>query len=59
MPVPICLTAPAPEIAPLKVAVSERLKASVPLFVTPPAMLPEVPPLPSCSVPPEIVVPPL
>ena len=59
MPVPIWLTTPAPAMAPLKVTVSDRLNASVPLFVTPPEMSPEVPPLPSCSVPPVMVVPPL
>jgi hypothetical protein len=41
------------------VTVSERLKASVPLSVTLPTMLPVVPPLPSCKVPALIVVPPL
>ena len=56
---PIWPTAPAPEIAPLKFTVSERLKASMPLLDTPPEMPPEMPPLPSCNVPPEIVVPPL
>lgn len=55
-PTPVCVTAPLPEITPPKLALSDRLKASVPLLATSPAMLPLVPPLPICSVPAPIVV---
>ncbi|KGD58782.1 outer membrane autotransporter barrel 6 domain protein [Burkholderia pseudomallei] len=60
VPVPICWIPPVPEITPLTVpALSLRLKISVPLSTTFPTMLPEVPPLPSCKAPAEIVVPPV
>ena len=59
VPVPIWLITPPPEIWPAKVWTSERLKVSAPLSTTLPRIAPEVPPLPSCSVPAEIVVPPV
>jgi hypothetical protein len=59
VPLPIWLTDPAPEMTPSKVSASERLKASAALLVTLPMMEPLVPPLPSCSVPALIVVPPV
>jgi len=46
-------------MTPPKVSVSLRLKASVPSLLTLPAIEPEVPPEPTCSVPPVIVVPPV
>ena len=59
MPGPCCTRLPAaPEMFPPKTTLSERAKASVPLLiVTFPAMLPVVPPLPTCSVPPLTVEP--
>ena len=59
MPEPSCCTAPLPEITPAKVSAFDRLKASVALLVTLPVIDPAVPPLPICSVPPPIVVPPV
>ena len=50
---------PVPVILLAKVRSSLRLTTKVPLLVTSPAAIePAVPPLPSCSVPAEIVVPP-
>lgn len=52
-----CLTTPpVPEIEPAKVWASERLKTSVPLVTTLPAIEPAVPPAPTASVPPEMMV---
>jgi hypothetical protein len=59
VPVPSCVTAPVPLITPASVIASLRLIANVALFVTFPAMLPVVPPAPTCSVPAVIVVPPV
>lgn len=59
MPVPALVREPVPEIAPAKVRLSERAKARVPLVTTSPERLPVVPPLPTCRVPAEIVVPPV
>jgi hypothetical protein len=59
VPGPIRLTDPEPEIFPANVAASERLNASPALLVTSPTIEPVAPPLPSCSVPAEIVVPPV
>ena len=59
VPVPSCAKAPDPEMTPPKVNVSERLMAKMPLLVTLPAIEPLAPPLPSCRVPPLIVVPPV
>nr|WP_188590166.1 hypothetical protein [Achromobacter denitrificans] len=59
VPAPIWLTVPLPEITPAKLTASDRLNTSVPLLATFPTMTPEVPPLPSCSVPPAMVVPPV
>ena len=56
---PSCTKLPVPLITPAKVTESLRSKARVPLSVTLPVMLPLVPPLPSCSVPALIVVPPV
>ncbi len=57
MPEPAWFTAPVPEITFVTVIVSERLKASVALFVTLPAPSePDVPPSPIRSVPALIVV---
>ena len=49
---------PLPEIVPPKTTVSERLIAKVALLLTSPTIEPVVPPLPSCSVPAEMTVPP-
>jgi len=49
---------PVPETTVARLRSSDRLMARVPLFVTLPAIEPVVPPLPICSVPAEIVVPP-
>jgi hypothetical protein len=43
----------------VQVRLFDRLKARMLLLVTSPTMLPVVPPLPNCSVPPLIVVPPV
>ncbi len=59
VPVPTCDRAPVPLIAPARLRSLLRLKTSVPLLVTSPTMLPEVPPLPSCKVPAVMVVPPV
>ena len=59
MPVPAWVSEPVPVMTPAKVMLSERLKASTPLSVTLPAIEPVVPPLPTCSVPALIVVPPV
>ena len=59
MPVPICCSEPVPETTPAKVMLSEWSKARIALSVTLPAIEPVVLPLPICSVPAEIVVPPL
>ncbi len=59
VPVPVCWTAPLPEIVPAKVVASERLKTSVPALATSPTREPVVPPLPSWRVPPLMVVPPV
>ena len=59
LPVPSFVKAPAPVILLAKVRSSLRLMANVPaLVMSPAATEPDVPPLPSCSVPAEIVVPP-
>jgi hypothetical protein len=57
--VPVCVSAPVPEMTPLSASVPVRLIASVPLFTTSPTIEPVAPPLPSCSVPPLMVVPPV
>jgi hypothetical protein len=54
-----CWTDPVPEMALLKVAWLERLKTSALLLTMLPVIEPVVVPLPSCSVPPLIVVPPV
>ena len=55
-----CVKLPEPAIAPPNVGVPERLKTSALLSVTGPApKAPEAPPLPTCSVPPVIVVRPV
>ncbi len=56
---PSLTTLPVPLIAPPKMIGSLRSKASVPLSMTFPVMLPVVPPFPSWSVPAVIVVPPV
>jgi hypothetical protein len=48
-----------PEIVPPNAKTLERLIARMPLSMTFPVMEPVVPPLPRCSVPAQIVVPPL
>ena len=58
-PGPICVMAPVPLMAPAKAALPARLNASMPLSTTLPTMLPAMPPLPTWSVPAEIVVPPV
>ena len=60
MPLPFCVSAPAPEMSPAKVTRSVRLKERVApaATATSPLMLPVVAPLPICSVPAETVVPP-
>jgi hypothetical protein len=58
VPAPACVTLPLPEMAPPNVALSERLKTSAPLLATSPMIEPPAPPLPSCSVPAVMVVPP-
>jgi hypothetical protein len=59
VPVPAFTNVPVPEIVLPNVKASERLTAKVPLFTTSPTIDPLVPPLPSCSVPLAIVVPPV
>jgi hypothetical protein len=59
VPGPAWTNAPVPEMAPPKVKVSERLIAKVPLSTTSPTIDPLATPLPSCSVAPLIVVPPV
>ena len=46
-------------MTPPKAKVSERLMANVPLSTTSPVIEPLAPPLPSCRVPPVMVVPPV
>jgi hypothetical protein len=58
VPAPDCTKLPVPLTTPPKVTASLRSKANVPLSVTFPVMLPVAPPLPSCSVPALMVVPP-
>jgi hypothetical protein len=53
------VSVPEPLTAPAKVEVSLRLNTRAALSVTFPAMLPLAPPLPICSVPALIVVPPV
>ncbi|GJD43419.1 hypothetical protein AFCDBAGC_1271 [Methylobacterium cerastii] len=62
VPLPLCRSKPAPETPPAKVIASPRLNASVlvlALRATSPTIEPVVPPVPICSVPVEIVVPPV
>ena len=59
VPVPICCSEPVPETTPAKVMLSERSKVRIALSETFPVIDPDVAPLPICSVPAEIVVPPL
>ncbi|GJD43422.1 hypothetical protein AFCDBAGC_1274 [Methylobacterium cerastii] len=59
VPAPDLVTLPVPETVPAKVIASERVNASVPLSTTLPTIEPVVPPAPICSVPAEIVVPPV
>jgi len=60
VPPPIWLTIPVPEMLFATVIVSLRLKASVALSTTLAVpSVPEVPPLPICSVPDEMVVVPV
>ena len=59
VPGPACTKPPVPEMALPNVNVSERLMAKVPLVTTSPAIDPLAPPLPSCSVPALMVVPPV
>ena len=57
MPEPLKLTTPVPEMALPTVTASLRLKASVALSTTfSVPSVPEVPPLPICKVPAEMVV---
>ena len=58
VPGPSSSRPPLPLMSPAKATSSERLKASTPLFSTLPAIMPVVPPSPSCRVPPEMIVPP-
>ena len=50
-PAPDCVSAPAPLITPECVTALLRLKTSVPLLITSPAMAPDVLPSPNCKVP--------
>jgi hypothetical protein len=59
VPEPFCSTKPTPEMTPGTKKASERLKARTLSFTIFPAIEPEVPPLPSCKVPAEIVVRPV
>src|SRR5882724_10887278 len=59
VPPPIWVRAPVPVIAPPTVIASERLNARVALLVMLPVIEPEVPPLPICRVPAEMVVVPV
>ena len=60
VPVPAWVRLPLPEMALPTVRVAELLKASALLLTTLPVPSePVAPPLPTCSVPPEIVVEPL
>ena len=53
------MNAPVPEMTPPKVKVSDRLMAKIPLSTTSPRIEPLAPPLPSCSAPPLMMVPPV
>jgi hypothetical protein len=59
VPGPACTSEPVPEIRLSSVNVPDRLITNVPLFTMSPTTDPLAPPLPSCSVAPEIVVPPV
>ena len=59
MPLPSWTSTPLPETVPLKATLSDRLNASVAVFATSPMIEPDVPPLPICSVPWRMAVPPL
>ena len=59
VPVPACTTLPVPVILPVKFRpASVRLNCNTPLSVMFPVMLPVAAALPSCRVPPLMVVPP-
>ncbi len=58
VPVPAWVRVPWPDTSPVKVRSSDRLKTSAASTLTLPARLPDVPPSPTCSVPPEMLVPP-
>ena len=59
-PVPACVRLPLPLMTPPNVEAPGRLKTRTPLSISGPVpKLPATMPLPTCSVPPEIVVPPL
>ncbi|GJD43420.1 hypothetical protein AFCDBAGC_1272 [Methylobacterium cerastii] len=57
--VEVLFSLPVPEMFPAKVVAVPELNASTPLFTTSPTIEPVVPPAPICSVPAEIVVPPV
>ena len=59
VPLPAWVSAPVPLSTPAKLVGSERSNTSVALSSTLPAMLPVVPPLPTCKVPALMVVPPV
>jgi hypothetical protein len=59
VPMPILVSDPVPLIAPLKARSSLRLNVSAALLTISPTIDPVGPPLPICSVPPLIVVPPV
>ena len=59
VPLPSFTTLPMPLIVLPTTTASLRLKASVPWFVTLPAIEPVVPPAPTCNVPASIVVTPV
>ncbi len=56
VPAPSLVTEPEPNSSPEKVEVSERLNARLASFSMIPPIVPDVPPPPICSVPPEISV---
>jgi hypothetical protein len=60
VPLPAWVRPPLPLMVPPSVVLPATLDSSVPLLVTSPTIEPVAPPLPSCSVPPALmVVPPV
>ncbi|MOA40380.1 hypothetical protein D3C78_1622480 [compost metagenome] len=59
VPLPFCCTAPLPDTTPAKVKTSLRLNTRLLLLVILPATEPVAPPLPICSVPALMLVPPV